>query len=103
MDNLSVHKAKIVKEVFDDRFRHLYLPMYSSPMNPIEHLWSIIKGRWRKLSHLVVPDSPEKLEKMEQPLSLIKSIVDGLKREKVISIANSNCKMMARSLRGHLV
>ena len=103
MDNLSVHKAKIVKEVFDDKFRHMYLPVYSSPMNPIEHLWSIIKDLWRKLSHMVVPDSPEKLEKMEQALSIIKGIIGGLKREKVISIANSNFKMMASSLRGHFV
>ena len=49
MDNLSVHKSKRVKELFDDRFKQLFLPPYSCTLNPIEHLWSLMKQKWRAI------------------------------------------------------
>jgi len=48
MDNLSVHKSKQVLSLFDDRFKYLFLPPYSCTLNPIERLWSVVKGEWRR-------------------------------------------------------
>lgn len=47
MDNLSVHKAKTVRELFDDRIKQIFLPPYSCTLNPIERLWALIKNKWR--------------------------------------------------------
>lgn len=48
MDNLSVHKSKVVADLFDtDSFKQLFLPPYSSPLNPIERLWAVIKRSWK--------------------------------------------------------
>ena len=46
MDNLRMHHAKLLNEVYDSNFKELFLPPYSSVLNPIERLWSIFKRRW---------------------------------------------------------
>lgn len=51
LDNLSVHKAKRVRAHFDFGFQELYLPPYSCELNPIERLWAVVKGTWRKEQH----------------------------------------------------
>ena len=51
LDNLRIHKAKKLDEVYDDDFRELYLPPYSSPLNPIERLWAVVKQKWSKQLH----------------------------------------------------
>ena len=34
----------------------LFIPPYSSVLNPIEHWWSLVKGQWRKqMSKVQVP------------------------------------------------
>ena len=35
-------------EVYDQDFKEMFLPTYSSPLNPIEILWSVVKRRWTK-------------------------------------------------------
>ena len=52
MDNLSVHKAKIVLQLFDPHFDVMFLPTYSSQLNPIESVWNVIKHEWRKTQHM---------------------------------------------------
>lgn len=48
MDNLSIHKAKVVSDLFDeDGFRQVFLPTHSSTLNPIERLWAVIKKQWK--------------------------------------------------------
>lgn len=51
LDNLSVHKAKAVKRHFTWGFEQLFLPPYSCELNPIEHLWNVIKNKWRRQLH----------------------------------------------------
>jgi len=52
LDNLAVHHSRRAKEIFDRKqFRSLYLPAYSSPLNPIETLWHLVKDRWRREQH----------------------------------------------------
>ena len=51
-DNLSVHKAGVIKQLYDSTFRHMFLPTYSSVLNPIERVWNVIKQEWRQTQHL---------------------------------------------------
>lgn len=44
MDNLSVHKTKLIKEFFNEvNFQQKFLPPQSCNLNPIEKVWNIIK------------------------------------------------------------
>jgi transposase len=49
MDNLSSHKGSRVRELVEGRGCHLvYLPPYSSDLNPIEEAFAKIKALLRK-------------------------------------------------------
>jgi transposase len=51
MDNLSPHKASGVREAIEGAGATLrYLPPYSPDFNPIENVWSKVKGRLRSLA-----------------------------------------------------
>lgn len=51
LDNLSVHKAKRVKELIEERAcQLLFLPAYSPDFSPIEQAFSKIKAHLRKAS-----------------------------------------------------
>ncbi len=46
LDNLRIHYSKKLDDVYDENFKEMFLPTYSSELNPIERLWSIIKRKW---------------------------------------------------------
>ena len=48
LDNLRIHHAKLLNDVYDENFKELFLPPYSSVLNPIERLWSFFELRWIK-------------------------------------------------------
>ena len=49
LDNLSAHKSERVRQLIEQRGRHLlYLPSYSPDFNPIEQAFSKLKGRLRQ-------------------------------------------------------
>ena len=48
LGNLQIHHAKMLNDVYDDNFKEMFLPPYSSVLNPIERLWSIFKRRWQQ-------------------------------------------------------
>jgi len=51
MDNLSPHKSPAVREAIEAAGATLrYLPPYSPDFNPIENLWSKVKGKLRSLA-----------------------------------------------------
>jgi transposase len=51
MDNLSPHKAAGVREAIESvGATLLYLPPYSPDFNPIENMWSKVKGTLRSLA-----------------------------------------------------
>ncbi|KAI8645759.1 DDE superfamily endonuclease-domain-containing protein [Parasitella parasitica] len=44
MDNAPIHKHEDIQKYIEDRgYRCLYLPSYSSELNPIEQFWSVAK------------------------------------------------------------
>jgi len=75
MDNLSVHKAKVVCEVFDAAFQQVFLPPQSCNLNPIEKVWNIVKRLWRAQAHLV--DGEGMRERNEAAVHRLNGIVDG--------------------------
>ena len=46
LDNLRIHYSKKLDDVYDENFKEMFLPTYSSELNPIERLWSIINRKW---------------------------------------------------------
>ena len=52
MDNLSSHKVKGVRELIEEgsiKVKVKYLPRYSPEFNPIEEMWSKVKGYLKKV------------------------------------------------------
>lgn len=45
-DNLKIHHARVLHEIYDENFQKMMLPPYSCVLNPIERLWSILKRKW---------------------------------------------------------
>jgi transposase len=61
MDNLKVHHSKILKPHFDEhQFIAKYLPPQSCALNPIEQVWNVIKGQWKRTSYMVMDVSKKK-------------------------------------------
>jgi len=51
LDNLSAHKDKYIIEYFNSHgIKLLFLPCYSPDLNPIEKMWSKIKGILREMA-----------------------------------------------------
>ena len=46
LDNLRIHYAKKLMYIYDRDFKEMFLPTYSSELNPIERFWSILKRKW---------------------------------------------------------
>lgn len=46
LDNHPIHHARLLNDVYDSDFKELFLPPYSSVLNPIERLWSHFKRKW---------------------------------------------------------
>ena len=46
LDNLKIHYTKKLEAVYDQDFKEIFLPTYSSQLNPIEILWSVVKRKW---------------------------------------------------------
>ena len=103
MDNLSVHKTKIVKEIFTEDFKQKFLPPQSCELNPIEKAWNIIKTKWRKTSYLILENNKKIDEKILDAVGMIDSIAQGLDQEMMKKVARCNYKSMSLTLRGLLV
>lgn len=46
LDNLKIHYAKKLNVIYTKDFKVMFLPPYSSQLNPIERLWSLLKKKW---------------------------------------------------------
>ena len=76
MDNLSVHKSRSVMQYYDDKFQVMFLPTYSSVLNPIERVWNLIKQEWRKTQHLhALMDFDEESQRTQYSLARLREII----------------------------
>lgn len=57
LDNATAHHAHAVRSKLE-RFQVRFLPAHSSPLNSIERLWALIKGRFRQLLGLSKVNAP---------------------------------------------
>ena len=48
LDNLRIHYSKQLNHQYDNQFKVMFLPPYSSELNPIESFWSLLKHKWQK-------------------------------------------------------
>jgi transposase len=79
MDNLSVHHSKIVKEEFDNRwFMYQFLPPQSCELNPIEKVWNLIKGQWRKNSYRILDIAKKKEDQLQATINAINGIAENM-------------------------
>ena len=51
LDNHSIHYSKKLDEIYDQNFKEMFLPVYSSQLNPIERLWGYMKRIWGQNIH----------------------------------------------------
>jgi transposase len=103
MDNLSVHKSKVIQDVFDDGFQQKFLPPQSCELNPIEKVWNILKMKWRKTSFMILENKDKTNKKVQAAVDMIRALAEEADKDMMLKIARTNYKMMARALRGHLV
>ena len=82
LDNAGWHKAQDLRDFFTDnrdRLVHIFLPLYSPELNPIERVWRITR---RQVTHNRYFESIEELEvaltshfaRWEQPNSVLKAL-----------------------------
>lgn len=85
LDNLRVHHSKKVTEVMKDHpnLSLLYLPVYSCRLNPIEHLWNIIKQKWRRITSDIEDYQPNKPPKI---ISMVEKVIDGIPAATCINV-----------------
>ena len=77
LDNLRIHHATKVQYLFDKDFHQLFLPPYSSQLNPIETLWSLIKRKWVRDLQLYA-DELSQVREMRSGEALVKSTIQKL-------------------------
>jgi len=97
MDNYTVHHSKVVKDFFNDRIQQRFFPPYSCALNPIEKLWMLVKGRWKRLM-LERPDAMTEEEMVRELSEIIESFKDQCR-----GLANCHYQHIVRSLRGVFV
>ena len=121
LDNLKIHYAKKNNHLYSKDFKLLFLPPYSSELNPIERLWAILKSKWRKNLQLYIEElrtiretrSSDQLAKLSvaklretlgrNKIALTFNILDSIKNEVVAEVAKSHFRALVRVLRGELV
>ena len=56
LDNLRIHHSKKLNEIYTNDFKEYFMTTYSSELNPIERIWSIVKRKWTQNLHLFVDE-----------------------------------------------
>ena len=99
MGKLSVHHSKIVKEEFDNRwFMFQFLPPQSCELNPIEKVWNLIKGQWRKNSYRILDIAKKKEDQLMATINAINGIAANMKPDLMKKIARCNYEAMTKTL-----
>ena len=96
-DNQSSHKSQSTRAFLEEHgINILFLPPYSSPLNPIEHVWAAFKALWRKRMARQFDKCPQ--ENIEQ---LVGEVLDMVRISP--RLLDSITKAVARVLDGQLV
>jgi transposase len=104
MDNLSVHHSLIVKREFDTAaFQYQFLPPQSCELNPIERVWNLIKGEWRRNSYRILDIAKKKDEQLIATIHAINGIAANLNPDLMRKLARCNYEAMTRTLQGYIV
>ena len=53
-----------------------YLPPQSCALNPIEQVWNVVKGQWKKTSYMVMDVSQKKDDQIKAAVNQIQGIAD---------------------------
>ncbi len=72
-------------------------------MNPIEHVWNLVKARWRRTSYLLLEQAKKTESQITAAINMINEIADTLDHNMLLRMARSNYTTMAQSMRGYLV
>ncbi len=91
----------------------MFLPTYSSVLNPIEKVWNVVKQEWRQTQHLhALKEFLDMEDCTRYSLDRLRAIigkdkmlkkVDSLSENVLRAIARSHMASMARSIRGVIV
>ena len=104
MDNLSVHHSRIVTKEFDNPwFHYQFLPPQSCELNPIERIWNIVKGEWRRNSYRILDIAKKKEDQLTATVNAINGIAAGLNPDLMKRIARCNYEAMTKTLQGYIV
>jgi len=104
MDNLSVHHSSLVKKEFDNQFFHYqFLPPQSCELNPIERVWNIVKGEWRRNSYRILDIGRKKEDQLLATVDAINGIANNLDQDLMKRIARCNYEAMTKTLQGYIV
>ena len=104
MDNHSVHHSRIVKEEFNNPWFHCqFLPPQSCELNPIERVWNIVKGEWRRNSYRILDIAKKKEEELTATINAINGIAAALNPDLMKRIARCNYEAMTKTLQGYIV
>lgn len=48
LDNCSSHTSEVTMAKFSElAITTCFMPTYSSPLNPVEHVWALLKKQWK--------------------------------------------------------
>jgi len=97
MDNHKAHRSKGLKDLCDHyNVTMAFLPSNSSQLNPVERLWSLVKGQWAKLllDSRITPS---------QVHDILLGIVTRISPETIRGVLRSSHRMMIQVLEGNLV
>ena len=88
-----------IVEEFDDKwFTCQFLPPQSCELNPIERVWNLIKGQWRKNSFRILDISRKKEDQLVATVDAIKEIAGNLNKDLMLKIARCNYEAMTKTL-----
>ena len=101
MDNLRVHHSKQLDQFFmGNYFTPQFLPPQSCELNPIEKVWALLKGEYRKTAHEILDIARSKEKLTEAAMTKIKQIASSFNQDDMRKMARANYSQMAKTLQG---
>ena len=113
LDNLKIHHSKKLEAIYAPDFKEMLLPPYSSELNPIERLWSVLKRKWTAGQSVfaeevnangqnkdVIQHSIGRLNSLLGKLTFLNSNLESIEERVVKGLARSHYRSMLAVLQG---